>query len=144
MRFDFLFFFFFLTFFRVWPQGTHFWNFFDFFPGSHKLQCFGSFFTFLFRVDQTGGLFWNFFLLFFQANSTRGTVFGLFSLKNYGATSQGLPLDIFWSIFGLGTLEGPLWSRAHFKDLFGLSLKHLCHKEMLRDLLNPKHLSMLK
>jgi hypothetical protein len=24
--------------------------------------------------------------------------------------------------FSLGTFEGPLWSRAHFKDLFGLFL----------------------
>jgi hypothetical protein len=51
----------------------------------------------------------------------------------------------------LGTLESFFWhnlkflgtlffSLGRFKDLFGLSLKHLCHKAFLKNLLNPKHL----
>jgi hypothetical protein len=115
-----------------------------------------SFGSFSFGQTQLGGLFLD------------------FNFKNFmGALSKGLLLDFFWpivvwahlrdlfkSFFGhtfklLGTFFFP-WahlknqfglrhiSRAHFKDLFGLSLKYPCQKAFLKDLLNPKHLGMLK
>ncbi len=121
-------------------------------------------------LTKLGGQFWN---IFFWADSTWGTVSGFQFIKFYGGIIKGTSFGLFLANSGLGTFEGLIWkffghtlkllgtffflwahlrdqfglrhiSRAHFKDLVGLSLKRPCHKAFVKDFLNPKHLGMLK
>jgi hypothetical protein len=108
-----------------------------------------SFGTFSFGQTQLGGLFLDFNFFNFMGATSKGLLLDFF-LGNCGlGTYEGR----IWKFFGhtlklLGTFLGSIWSKAHFKGTLqgslGLSLKHPCHKVILKDPLNPKHLGMLK
>jgi hypothetical protein len=110
-------------------------------------NCFGTFFDFVFWQSRFGGLFWEPFKNNY-GGSIRETFFGSFLVwAHLKDLFEGFFLAHFETFgdffFSLGALEGPFWSRAHFKNLFGLFLKHFYHKAFLKDLLHMKHLGML-
>jgi hypothetical protein len=106
--FFFLFFFTFFVFGHTW--GHTFGKILTFFQAAKNFSVLGLFLLFFLGLTELGDCFGTLFDFFFGADSTWGTVLGLFSLKIYGATSQGL----FWTFFG------PFLVWPHLRDLFGL------------------------
>ncbi len=121
MRCNFLFFFLFFFFLCLGTFGELFGHFKKNWADENFSVLGLFFFLFVLGLTELGGLFWNPFF------------------SNFGGQHQR---DFFWTFFWhnlkfLGTI---FFSLGTFKDLFGLSLKHLCHKTFLKNLLNPKHL----